>query len=313
MSLFASADPAVMAQDYASLVARGTGDGWDAVALCPSYGVEVCGLALEQPLSEDDQRCLRRLFDTHHLLLFRAQQLRAEDQQRVCRYLRPVVDEVAWVSNVEAGFHPETELLYHCDYAFTANPMLGLSLYATVVAPGAAPTRFANNARALTTLPAELRDQLEQLNVVHMVDSVSGRNNVRTRLDDVGGAAASTAWYPRCSRPAVWPHPLTGEPLLFVLEQQASHFDGWTCDDSDELLDTVFAHLYDETNVYEHEWQVGDLIIWDNLAVQHGRRANPNAVRRSLRRVAMNTVTTAELIAGTGFDPAVRARRQSGE
>jgi hypothetical protein len=32
-------------------------------------------------------------------------------------------------------------------------------------------------------------------------------------------------------------------------------------------------------------------------------------VRRSLRRVAMNTVTTAELIAGTGFDPEVRARQ----
>jgi taurine dioxygenase len=288
-----------------------SGDDWDAVALCSSHGVEVRGLELDRPLSTDDQLLLRHLFDEHHLLLFRSQELRDDEQQRVCGYLRPVVDPIAWISNVEAGFHPEAELLYHCDYAFTAHPMLGLSLYAIELARGAAPTRFANNVRALTTLPADIRAQLSQLDVVHMIDSVSGRDNVRTRLDDVGGTTAPGDVYPRFSRPAVWEHPVTGAPLLFVLEQQASHFDGWSCRDSDELLDAAFAHLYDDANVYEHDWQVGDLIVWDNLALQHGRRANPNTVRRSLRRVAMNTVTTAELIAGTGFDPAVRARRQA--
>jgi alpha-ketoglutarate-dependent taurine dioxygenase len=73
------------------------------------------------------------------------------------------------------------------------------------------------------------------------------------------------------------------------------------------LLDAAFETLYDEANVYAHEWRVGDFVVWDNLALQHGRRANPNTVRRSLRRVAMNTVTTEELISGTGFDPAVRS------
>jgi alpha-ketoglutarate-dependent taurine dioxygenase len=91
------------------------------------------------------------------------------------------------------------------------------------------------------------------------------------------------------------------------LEQQASHFDGWSCAKSDELLDACFAQLYAPANVYEHDWKASDLIAWDNIALQHGRRANPKTVRRSLRRVAMHHVTTAELIAGTGFDPARRA------
>ena len=40
----------------------------------------------------------------------------------------------------------------------------------------------------------------------------------------------------------------------------------------------------DDAVRYEHPWEVGDLIVWDNLALQHGRRDFPNGERRSLRR-----------------------------
>jgi len=287
------------------------GLGITVTPLAAPFGVEVRGVSLSDELDSPTSALLRELFDTHHLLLFRESDLTAEAQRRTCSYLRPVVDEIAWVSNVERGFHPEGELLYHCDYAFTPNPMLGLSLYAVELAEGAAPTRFASNVRACAVLPADVRDRLEALSVVHMIDSVNGRDNVRTRINEVGGLDASPDLYPRFARPAIWPHPITGEPLLFVLQQQASHFDGWSCDDSDELLDAAFALLYEPANVYEHHWRVGDFVVWDNLALQHGRAANPNTVHRSLRRVAMNLVTTEALIAGTGFDPAVRARARS--
>ena len=282
--------------------------GIEVTPLSDGFGVEVHGASLSAELEAPIAGLLRELFDEHHLLLFRGEDLTSEDQVRVCSYLRPVVDPVAWISNVEAGFHPEGELLYHCDYAFTANPMLGLSLYAMELADGAAPTLFASNARPCARMPLELRDRLEGLDVVHMIDSINGRDNIRTRIDEVGGLDAPRDLYPRYARPALWTHPVTGVPLLFVLQQQASHFDGWSCSDSDELLDAAFAVLYEPTNVYEHHWRVGDFIVWDNLALQHGRAANPNTVRRSLRRVAMNTVTTATLIAGTGFDPARRER-----
>jgi taurine dioxygenase len=279
------------------------------VPVCDAFGVEVRGLLLHEELSADTTAVLRELFDTHHLLLFRNQVFTGDDQLRVCGVLRPVADPVAWVSNVEAGFHPEAELLYHSDFAFTPDPMLGLSLYAVELGDGAAPTRFASNVRACATLTDGLRERLRDLDVVHVVDSVKGRDNRRTRLDDVGGRAAPRNVFPRFSRPAIWTHPVIGVPLLFVLQQQASNFEGWSCDESDELIDASFAALYRPENIYEHRWRVGDFIVWDNLALQHGRPANPNTVRRSLRRVAMNVVTTAELIAGTGFDPVERAKR----
>lgn len=286
-------------------------DGWSARRLSPALGVLVEGLDLRGSLPETTVCALRDLFDEHGLLLFREQDIDAEAQLQLCAALRPVVEAEAWISNTRAGFHPESELLWHSDFAFTQWPMLGLSLYAIDLAPGAAPTRFANNARAADALSPALREQLEQLHVVHCLDAVSGRNDLRTRLDDIAAGASSTADLPRFARPALWAHPVTGRTLLFVLEQQASHFEGWTAADSDALLDAAFDVLYADDNVYEHDWRVGDLIVWDNLTLQHGRRANPATVHRSLRRVMMNTVPTSQIIAGTGFDPVVRAARSA--
>jgi alpha-ketoglutarate-dependent taurine dioxygenase len=138
---------------------------------------------------------------------------------------------------------------------------------------------------------------------------VSGRDNLRTRLVDVGGDEAPTDEYPRHTTPAIVRHPTTRQALLSVYEQQSSHIVGWTDDTSEALLQRLFAHLYRPEHVYDHHWQAHDLVVWDNVALQHGRRANPNAVRRSLRRVAIHDIPTAQLIAGTGFDPDWRRRR----
>jgi alpha-ketoglutarate-dependent taurine dioxygenase len=43
-----------------------------------------------------------------------------------------------------------------------------------------------------------------------------------------------------------------------------------------------------DANAYEHEWREGDLVVWDNLALQHSRRAIPlSRGERTFRRVAV--------------------------
>ena len=53
--------------------------------------------------------------------------------------------------------------------------------------------------------------------------------------------------------------------------------------ESDALLAEIYAHLYADEAVYEHRWLPGDLVIWDNLSVQHAR-PEPNDQPRTLRR-----------------------------
>ena len=270
-------------------------------------GVEIRGLDLTQTLAADQVDELRRMFRQRRLLLFRDVEFGEEDQLRLCGYLGPVVDPVTWVSNVRAGFHPEGRLAFHSDYAFTEHPMLGLSLYATELDADASPTVFASSEQAYGKLSRDLRLRLVGLKVVQVANTLGARDGEAVRLDDFGGDAAPRDRFPRLCRQAIWSHPVDSAPIVFVMEQQASHFEGWSCDESAALLRATFEVLYDPGNSYTHEWRVGDFVVWDNIAVQHGRPANPNTVRRSLRRVAINSVTTADLIAGTGFDPVWRA------
>ena len=274
------------------------------VELTPALGVEIRGVDVSRPLPAEVADELRRLFDRHHLLLIRGQQLGAGSQLRLCGYLGGVPDPPSLVSNVEpGGFHPEFKLVFHSDYAFVAHPLQGISLHALEVSAGSAPTAFVSNAHGARTLPPSLRQRLAGVEVTLLANTTGGREDVACRFTDVPDIAPDDV-YPSMTRPAIWPHPRTGEALVFVNEQHGWRFKGLTREESDRLFDDVFAHLYRPDAVYEHHWAAGDLVVWDNLALQHGRRANPNSVRRSLRRVVLNDVSNDEMVAGTVFHPA---------
>jgi taurine dioxygenase len=267
-------------------------------------GVEVQGLDASRPLSDEQVDELRRLFDRYHLLLFRHQRLENADQVRMCGYLGRVPDPATLVSNVDpGGFHPEFKLCFHSDYAFLPHPLRGLSLYALEISEGSAPTAFVSNAEGARTLPLGLRQRLEGQSVTLLANTTGGREDIACRTTVVPDPAPNDV-YPGMTRPALWTHPRTGEELLFVNEQHGWRFGGMSKEASDRLFDEVFAHLYRQEAIYEHHWAAGDLIVWDNLALQHGRRANPKSVRRSLRRVALNDLSNDEMVAGTVFHPA---------
>ena len=264
-------------------------------------GVEVSGADFTEPLSDQQAAELKALFQRHRLVLFRGHPLSDDDHLRLCNYLLPAHPQVGYMSNTEVkGFHPDFNLLFHSDFAFTPFPLLGISLYAVELDPDAAPTRFINTEVAYRQMPAAMKARFEAQQVVMLANTVDGREDrpARTvRVDE----DAPTDRYIRIVRPTISEHRVTGTPFVLASEQQASHFDGVSLADSDALLAELFAHMYSERFLYEHTWQQHDLVIWDNLTLQHGRRDNPNEVRRCLRRVTMNEVSMAELLEGTVY------------
>jgi alpha-ketoglutarate-dependent taurine dioxygenase len=69
----------------------------------------------------------------------------------------------------------------------------------------------------------------------------------------------------------VWQHPRTRLPPLFDSQQISARIVGLAPDESELLLEQLFAHLYRPEVVWDHERRRGDLVVWDNLAVQHAR------------------------------------------
>jgi alpha-ketoglutarate-dependent taurine dioxygenase len=66
-------------------------------------------------------------------------------------------------------------------------------------------------------------------------------------------------------------HPRTGETLLFVAQQMTQRIDDMEPAESEALLEELFNHLYRPENVVEHHWREHDLVLWDNIALQHAR------------------------------------------
>jgi len=276
--------------------------------LSPVVGVEVSGVDLTQPFTDEERAELLDQFHTHRLVLFRGQEISDDDHVRLCSYLLPVNEGVGYVSNTEVkGFHPgDFNLLYHSDFMFLEHPLLGISLCAIEVEPDAAGTRFVNTELAAREMPDAMRARFADLEVVMLANTVDGREDIPARTVRVPDDAP---WdrYMRTDRPVISDHPITHTPFIPVSPQQASHFVGCTAEQSDELLDQLFAYLYADRFVYEHEWVKDDLIIWDNITLQHGRRENAPDARRCLRRITMNDVSMQELLVGTVWGKAAAA------
>ena len=252
---------------------------------------------LSHPLDPAQQRDLQELFAARRLLLFPEQEISYEDQLRVVGYLGPVLPGgPEWVSNVrENGLVPEGALLFHSDFIFTAEPSLGLCLYATEVPPGGSPTNFADAVGAAGRLPPGLRARVRGRKALNIFDLSDQRGDVRFREAILGPETPLT---PRYAHPVLMRHPTSGQELLTVNQMQTDRIIGLDEPESEETLRALWALLYAPENTYSHEWRVGDLVVWDNIAVQHGRPAPPRHVPRTMRRVTMAEHSVFDLVPG---------------
>jgi taurine dioxygenase len=258
-----------------------TFDVIDAVLLQP-FGVEVrCGTAVENDSPAHAE--LVSLFRQCHLLVVRGNVLSFEEQARFVSLFGPIAtgpSDFAYVSNADDinGALGSIALTYHSDLSFCPTPFRGGALHAVDVVDGQTSTRFVNAIHALRRVPEGLRRRIEDLRAVH---TISGNPAERFVRDEASAAR------PSAEHPVVMTHPDTGEKILYVDVQQTSHIVGLDPSSSDALLDELYRVAYDPANVYEHAWKTGDLVIYDNLALQHGRDSLEDAGPRTLQRVTL--------------------------
>ncbi|HEY1282477.1 MAG TPA: TauD/TfdA family dioxygenase [Acidimicrobiales bacterium] len=253
------------------------------------FGVTI-GADLSCPFAPENVTQLRDAFARHLLLVLRDQHLTMADQKRVMSHLGTVLEVEGRAEYMTSAIDPSVPLdkqhadsgalAWHSDFAFTPAPYLGISLYAVEVADDETSTRFASARDAYSRMPPHLRARLASLDATHIRPLRPDRRN---RSSDV---PIDT---PRTTRPAIWAHPVTGAPLAYLCEEQLDRFEAIDDDVGETLVSEVFSYLYAEDNTYEHVWRRGDLVVWDNLALQHSRASSPVSVRRTLRKVVIGT------------------------
>ncbi|WP_433502935.1 TauD/TfdA dioxygenase family protein [Pseudonocardia halophobica] len=270
------------------------------VPLEAPVGAEVRGVDLTKPLSEEDVVSVRRAFADHLMLVVKGQQLEGEDHDRFIKYLGPLETfdngaQVQFMTNkkvenaAEAG---NARLLFHNDGAYRPNPRAGTSLYALEVSPTSPPTSFANGVRAYESLSPELQEEIEKLTAFHMLDLEDpyGESNRQLVTDLRPGRTIDDIR--KATHPVVITLPHSGRKALFVSEFYTSHIVefGESSEEGEALLQKLFAALYTEDNTYSHHYSNGDLVVWDNLAVQHARSGSVDDNPRHLRRLVLKAV-----------------------
>jgi taurine dioxygenase len=247
------------------------------------FGVEV-EFDLSSPITPAAAERLSELFDRHHLLLFRNQDVTIEQQRGLMSVIGPVlqdeVDKNADFISTEPtlGALGITPLAYHSDLSCTPDPLIALTLYATDVVDGETSTRFPSNIAAAAALPPDLRERIADLQAAHYwpKDVAYG---LQARSEDV-----HEGWQ-GAVHPVLMPHPRTGDPVLFVTKVHTHHIINMDPDESRSLIEELEAYVYDDARVYEHAWNKGDLVLWDNVALQHGRPPLEGKGTRTLQRV----------------------------
>jgi taurine dioxygenase len=255
------------------------------------FGAEVL-VDLSAPLSPEVEAELVALLHDRGLILARGQALSMERQQQICALFGPILQrqgENGYMTN-EVGGPSASELTFHSDAAYTPHPFDALSLHALEVVDDASSTRFISAEQALDSLPEKLRDRLaglEQEMIAPHYTELAGRTCDRRNPQA----------QKRGVMPAINTNPHNGRACVWVGEMQTARLLGLEWEDSRDLLHEVFDHLYAPEKVLEHRWRGGDIIIWDNIALQHARGNVEGVGKRLLQRVIVGVEGVAPHVA----------------
>lgn len=268
--------------------------------LSPAIGAEIRGLDLSRPLDPATVAAVRTVWLDHCILLFRGQDIDATQQRRfvtyfgtiggranrVARQRRHRVEgpdynsDVMLVSNIRKDGKPigvlqDGELWFHHDMCYAEEPNRASILYAIEVPAHGGNTKFANMYHAYENLPQALKDRLEGRMVLQAYDDVQdAKLDLSVPLDE----------YMHHVQPAVIRHPETGRRALYINRLMTHRVEGLPPAESAALIDAVVAYAEDPSNVYEHVWKPGDMLMWDNLCSIHARTDFPRDERRLMRR-----------------------------
>jgi taurine dioxygenase len=269
-----------------------------------ALGAEVTGIDVTRRLDDDEIRFLRGVFDEHGLVLFRDVDLEVFDRPRqayLCELLR--VDRVPseeesvalsdqqggfWISNkLEGAAGPFGTLMFHADSMWSPYPFDILSLFAVDVVPPVIPTLFASATRAWEQLPDDLKTEVRDAIALN----VSGPEYLpKRRIDAFEGrlTQGKRDSMPSFEWPVVRNHPRTGQELLYICQANTHSIKGLDPDESEDLIDRLFAVLYAPENVFSFPWRNGDLVVWDNWSLHHARPdVDLEGPVRTLRKIGL--------------------------
>lgn len=277
--------------------------------LAAPIGAEIVGLDIGGQVNEADYQILRDALHENSVIVLRNQDISPAQQKDFAghfgeprasfynRYGVPEEPALTIVSNIK---HEDGEqigiadagMLWHTDGSYLKRPDMYTLLYGIEIPQkdgrALGNTIFTSCWGAYDALPADLKIRIDGLRAVHSFSAHIEKKQARGQLKRAPLTAEQKSRLPDVDHPVVRRHPINGRKCLFVTEGHTSHIVGMEKNESDALLEFLTEHLKKPEFHYTHSWKKGDLVIWDNCAVQHLAVFDYGDIPRRLHRAGIS-------------------------
>jgi taurine dioxygenase len=272
------------------------------VPLSARFGLQVEGLDLSRPMPQPAFDALEAAFYRAGLLVVRGQQLAPAQFHALARrfgvpephvidqFHHPEIADILILSNVRRDGKPiglaDGGTYFHTDYSYLEMPARATLLYSITVPSRGGDTLFADQRAAYDDLPDTMKRRIADL---------VGRHHYGNRedLDARSRTVASVLTKEQEGRldwvrhPLVRMHPVTGRKALYAVSGSSFGIEGMPDDEGIALLDELKAHALQSKYRLSVRYGVGDVVVWDNLALLHSATLTDPHDPRTLWRITV--------------------------
>ena len=271
------------------------------------FGALVSGWEPSEPLTSRSKRSINEGLHRYRLLVFRGQPQPSDqdlvrfvgafgDPIRGSEWFRNAgaLPEILPVTNIRGedgdrlGVEGATDLEWHADYSYAATPAKTSFLNAVELPPEPPRTYFTDMYAAYATLEPALQARLSGLRATHSIADYMAEpdKNFAAKIERDEAAGIERPDIPEAEHPVVVHHSDTGEAILYVSRGITRRIVGMERAESSALLKELHLHATHPDRVYGHDWQVGDLVMFDTLGTMHRRDAWDPTERRLMRQLS---------------------------
>ena len=240
-------------------------------------GARVEGVDFREPLSDEVVEVIAGALYEHQLVSLAAEGMTFEQHLQIARrfgepeengtdqFQRDSRSSFLTVIDSEKGDRADS---WHADETFLEHPPLVNLLHAQQLPDYGGDTAFRSVAASYEGLSDKFKQLLEGLSAIHdygHLYELGWRSGIPLG-ELVGDALVKGLIH---SHPIVKTHPVTGRKWLTVNATYTRFIEGLNPLEAKMLLDMLLQQMQKPEYNYRHRWQLGDLVIWDQQAVQH--------------------------------------------
>jgi taurine dioxygenase len=280
-----------------------TAMGYSEIEVTPqstALGAVISGVDLSKEPSKHAMAELKDAFGRYSVIFFRDQTLTPQQHIalaerwgaiNVNRFFKPL-DGYPQIAQVikEPGQKENIGGTWHTDHSYDQIPAMGSMLYAHEVPTVGGDTLFSSMYLAYQALSEGMQNMLTNLKAWHSSRHAFGYGVTDSEHYEDGRLANPNQATQDALHPVVIIHPLTGRKALYVNADFTVRFDGWTAEESQPILDFLYAHGARQEFTCRFHWEPGSIAFWDNRATWHYAMNDYQGYRRIMHRITLEGV-----------------------